>query len=366
MTKLLVTGGAGFIGSNFLHYWTKKYPSDQIIVLDSLTYSGVISNILPQIEKKLIHFVNGDICDKNFVKDLFKQYCFDKIIHFAAESHVDRSIHSPSKFIETNILGTYSLLSASLEMWENNFKGKVFHHISTDEVYGELNDNDPPFTEISAYAPNSLYAASKSSSDMLVRAYNKTYGLPTVISNCSNNYGPYQFPEKLIPLMIINILEGNVLPIYGNGSNIRDWLYVNDHCTAIDLILNSGKIGETYNVGGMSEITNLELVIDLCSKIDFKIDKNDELSKRFPNNLRVKGKSSETLIRYVTDRPGHDYRYAINPKKICTEMNFKPAINFEKGINFTIDWYLKNEKWWRAIMNGKHSDWIKKQYNENT
>ncbi len=364
MSNLLVTGGAGFIGVNFVYYWTGRYPDDRILILDALTYAGNQSSIASLIDSGRITFVRGNICDADLVSGLFEQHHIDTVVHFAAESHVDRSIVAPDVFIRTNIQGTHVLLAAALGAWRDRFEGKRFHHISTDEVYGDLGPDDPAFTEATAYAPRSPYAASKASSDLLVRAYHTTYGLPITISNCSNNYGPYQFPEKLIPLMVVNALEGKTLPVYGDGSNVRDWLFVEDHCAAVAAVLESGRIGETYNVGGENEIANLDLVRELCRKIDAKISADTALAQRFPSSAPARGKESETLIRFIKDRPGHDRRYAINPAKIATELGFRPSVDFSKGLSITLDWYLNNEQWWRAILSGEHQDWVKRHYGQ--
>lgn len=364
MRSLLVTGGAGFIGTNFVYCWADRHPDDRILILDALTYAGNQSSIAPLIDSGRVTFVRGDICDADLVTGLFGQHRMDTVVHFAAESHVDRSIVSPDTFIRTNILGTHVLLAAALDAWRDNPAEKRFHHISTDEVYGDLGPDDPAFVETTPYAPRSPYAASKASSDMLVRAYHATYGLPVTISNCSNNYGPYQFPEKLIPLMAINALEGKTLPIYGDGSNVRDWLFVTDHCAAVATVLESGRIGETYNVGGGHEITNLSLVQELCRKIDARIYADPVLAGRFPNCAPAQGRKSETLIRFIKDRPGHDRRYAIDSAKIVGELGFHPSVNFAKGLSITLDWYLKNEPWWRAILSGEHQDWVKRHYGQ--
>lgn len=364
MNSVLVTGGAGFIGANFVHYWARRHPQDKILVLDALTYAGNQSNIASLTEQGRITFVHGDICDPKLVKDVFDKNQINMVVHFAAESHVDRSIVEPGKFIRTNIQGTHVLLAVALDVWRSNFEGKRFQHISTDEVYGELGPDDPAFTELTPYSPRSPYAASKASSDMLVRAYYSTYGLPITISNCSNNYGPYQFPEKLIPLMVINALDGKVLPVYGDGSNVRDWLFVEDHCMAIATVIESGQVGETYNVGGENEIVNLDLVREICRQIDAKINSDDILAKRFPKSAPLRGDKSESLIRFIKDRPGHDRRYAINPAKIAAEMGFHPVVDFPKGLSITLDWYLNNEHWWRAILSGEHHDWVKRHYGQ--
>ena len=362
MNNVLVTGGAGFIGANFVYYWTRRHPAHRVLVLDALTYAGNRSSIAPLIDSGRITFVRGDICDATLVSGLFEQYDIDTVVHFAAESHVDRSIVAPDAFIRTNIQGTHVLLAAALGAWRDRFEGKRFHHISTDEVYGDLGPDDPSFTEATPYAPRSPYAASKASSDLLVRAYQITYGLPVTISNCSNNYGPYQFPEKLIPLMVVNALGGKALPVYGDGSNVRDWLFVEDHCAAIAAVLESGRTGETYIVGGENEIVNLDLVRELCRQIDAKISSDEALAERFPNSAPARGKRSESLIRFIKDRPGHDRRYAINPEKIATGLGFHPSVGFAKGLSITLDWYLNNEPWWRAILSGEHLAWVNRHY----
>lgn len=331
--KLLVTGGLGFIGANFIRHILKKYPDYEIINLDNLTYAGNPANLDDVRDNAKYKFVKGDICDGKLVNELVKDA--DAIVHFAAESHVDRSILDAAAFIKTNIIGTHTLLDAA----KNN--GNIrFHHISTDEVFGSLNMGDEPFKESLAYDPRSPYSASKASSDHLARAYFHTYGLPITISNCSNNYGPYQFPEKLIPLFITNLIEGKKIPVYGAGANIRDWIHVSDHCEAIDSILHNGKIGETYCVGGNCEKTNMEI-----TKII----------------LELMGKGEE-MIEYVKDRPGHDLRYAIDNSKIKRELGWEPRISFEDGMIQTVDWYKENSKWWQDIKNGTYQEYYDKQY----
>ena len=335
--NLLVTGGAGFIGSNFILYWLKKYPQDKILNLDKLTYAGNLEN-LKTVENNLNYaFVKGDICNLSLIDSLIKKYNIDTIVHFAAESHVDRSIMDPAPFIKTNVEGTYILLEAALKN-----KIKRFHHISTDEVFGALPLNSKEkFNEKTAYNPRSPYSASKAASDHLVRAYYVTYGLPITISNCSNNYGPYQFPEKLIPLAITNIIEGKKVPIYGDGLYVRDWLYVEDHCKALDLILHKGKVGETYFIGGLTEdINNIEVVRKI---------------------LKIMGRD-ESYIEYVKDRPGHDRRYAIDWSKIHRELSWKPEVDFDTGLKITVDWYLKNQDWWKKIKSDEYQKYYQKQY----
>jgi dTDP-glucose 4,6-dehydratase len=330
--KLLITGGAGFIGSNFIHYILKKHPDYAIVNLDLLTYAGNLENLKDLENNPNYKFVKGDICDKNLVDKLVKD-C-DIIVHFAAESHVDRSILDSSTFIQTNIIGTYTLLEAAKKY------NKRLHHVSTDEVFGSLGPNDKPFNETTPYDPRSPYSASKAASDHLVRAYYHTYNLPITISNCSNNYGPYHFPEKLIPLFITNLMEEKKVPLYGDGMNIRDWLYVEDHCEAIDLIIHSGKIGETYCIGGNSEKTNKDLT-DII--------------------LKLMGKD-ETNIEFVKDRPGHDRRYSIDFSKIKNELGWQPRTSFEDGIQKTIEWFQNNESWWKNIKSGEYKEYYNKQY----
>lgn len=367
--NLLVTGGAGFIGVNFVNYWLKQYPYSRIIVLDALTYAGN-RNSLTEAEKNLqCRFVHGDIRDQTLVEKLLHDEQINTIVHFAAESHVDRSIHGPDAFLETNIIGTHALLKAAKAAWldgDSPFKSRHrFHHVSTDEVYGTLTPDAPAFRETNPHQPNSPYAASKASSDHLVRAYHHTYGLQVTTSNCSNNYGPFQFPEKLIPLIIANILNGKALPIYGDGLQIRDWLYVDDHNRGIGLVLLNGKVGETYNIGGNNEWANIDIVRLICSLLDERFAEKSELRERFPNAPQIRGESAQSLITYVKDRPGHDRRYAIDAGKIMRELGYKPAESFETGIRKTIDWYLDHEPWWRSVMDGSYREWLDKNYNES-
>jgi len=355
MRNLLVTGAAGFIGSNFVHYWKAQYPEDKIIVLDALTYAGNINNLQRLRDQNAIEFVQGSITDQSLVKQLLETHGIDTIVHFAAESHVDRSITGPGAFIETNITGTYSLLQAAREYWlGDDAIAHHFHHVSTDEVYGTLAADDPAFSETTPYAPNSPYAASKAASDHLVRAYHHTYGMNVTTSNCSNNYGPYHFPEKLIPLCLLNILAGKPLPIYGDGKQIRDWLYVDDHSRGIDLIINKGRYGETYNIGGNNEWTNIDVVKLLCKLVDDSFVSDETLAGRFPDSPCARGEQAETLITFVSDRPGHDTRYAIDATKITSEIGYVPNEEFDSGLRKTVDWYLKNEAWWRAIQDGSY------------
>ncbi len=334
--RLLVTGGAGFIGTNFVHYWLNKYPHTHVVVLDALTYAGRRENLQVFATQANFRFVQGDILDQELVENLLLSENLDTIVHFAAESHVDRSIYGPDAFFRTNIDGTHSLLKAAKKAWLEEKPGFAhrFHHISTDEVYGTLSPTDPAFTETTPYAPNSPYAASKASSDHIVRAYHHTYGLQTTTSNCSNNYGPYQYPEKLIPLAISRLLQGQPVPIYGDGQQIRDWLYVEDHNRGIDLILHKGKVGETYNIGGNNEQANLNLVHELCALLD----------ERFPDSEHA---PHHQHITYVTDRPGHDRRYAIDNRKICRELGYQPQETFQSGLAKTLDWYLQRPTFWQ-------------------
>ena len=342
MARLLVTGGAGFIGANFVHYWLAEHPGDRLVVLDALTYAGNIANLAPAHARAEYRFVHGNISDTALVEQLLREEQLDTIVHFAAESHVDRSIEGPDAFVQTNIVGTHSMLKAARRVWleEKAVKSHRFHHVSTDEVYGSLGPDDPPFTESTPYAPNSPYSASKAASDHLVRAYHHTYGLQTTISNCSNNYGPYQFAEKLIPLMISQLIAGKSLPVYGDGRNIRDWLHVEDHCRGIEAVLMRGRPGEVYNIGGRSECENIHLVHMLCTIVDEHIGSTHELRQCFPNCAVAQGELSERLVRYVKDRPGHDRRYAIDSAKIERECAFRPRISLEAGLRMTVGWYL--------------------------
>lgn len=362
--KLLVTGGAGFIGTNFIQYWLKTRPETAVIVLDALTYAGNRNNLAELENSHQYRLVHGNILDEALTEALLRDEGIDTIIHFAAESHVDRSIHEPDAFLQTNIIGTHSLLKVAKKIWldEKRTTQHRFHHVSTDEVYGTLKPNDPAFCETTPYAPNSPYAASKASSDFLVRAYHETYGLNVTTSNCSNNYGPYQFPEKLIPLIIANILDGKSLPIYGDGLQIRDWLYVDDHNRGIDMIIHHGRINETYNIGGNNEWANIDIVKVLCQLIDEQFAMDPDLRRRFPNAPQVSGKMSDSLITYVKDRAGHDRRYAINATKITTELGYNPQESFETGIRKTLQWYLENESWWRSIMDGSYRSWLQTNY----
>jgi len=350
MTKtLLITGGAGFIGSHVVRLFVKKYPEYKIVNLDKLTYAGNLEN-LRDVEKASNYvFVKGDVCDSETMQKLFSDYNIEAVIHLAAESHVDRSISNPMEFIQTNIVGTVTLLNAARKHWEGKFEDKRFYHISTDEVYGSLGETGL-FTESTAYDPRSPYSASKASSDHLVRAYDHTFGLPVVISNCSNNYGPNQFPEKLLPLAINNIKHNKPVPVYGKGENVRDWLYVEDHAKAIDLIFHKGKIGETYNIGGSNEWKNIDLINLLCKIMDKKMN-------------RKEGESA-SLITYVKDRAGHDLRYAIDATKIRSELGWKHQVTFAEGLEMTVDWYLKNTQWLNNVISGDYAKYYEQQYNK--
>ncbi len=354
MRTLLITGAAGFIGSNFVHYWHQSNPEDRLVVLDALTYAGNRANLSACEGAGWYAFVQGSICDQGLVEGLLREHEIDTLVHFAAESHVDRSITGPDAFIETNIVGTHTLLKCAKKVWldEGMQSEHLFHHVSTDEVYGTLGPWDPAFSESTPYAPNSPYAASKAASDHLVRSYHHTYGLNVTTSNCSNNYGPYHFPEKLIPLCLLNILMGESLPIYGDGKQIRDWLFVDDHARGIELIIRNGRRGETYNIGGNNEWANIDVVKLLCSIVDQRFADNPRLSGRFPDSPCASATPAGSLIAYVEDRPGHDTRYAINAEKIMTELGYQPVEDFESGLNKTVNWYLANEAWWQSILNG--------------
>ena len=351
MANLLVTGGAGFIGANFIHYWLREHPHDQVIALDALTYAGNRYNLDAVVDKNRLQLVVGDIGDEPLVRRLLRERAIDTLVHFAAESHVDRSISGPDAFMQTNVLGTHSLLKAARAIWlEGSGVPHRFHHISTDEVFGSLAPGEPAFTESSQYRPNSPYSASKAASDHWVRAYHHTYGLQVTTSNCSNNYGPYHFPEKFIPLCIVNLLLGRPLPIYGDGRNIRDWLYVEDHVRGIDSVLSRGRVGETYNFGGDNEWANIDVAHELCDIVDRLFGADAKLAARFPRALAARGEPSRAAITFVADRPGHDWRYAIDAGKARAELGFSPRESFASGLQKTVRWFVDNDGWWRALL----------------
>lgn len=345
--KILITGGAGFIGSHVVRLFVTKYPEYQIVNLDKLTYAGNLENLRDIEDQPNYSFVKGDIVDADFINQLFREQQFDAVIHLAAESHVDRSITDPLAFVFTNVIGTVNLLNAARKLWAGNYAGHVFYHVSTDEVYGSLGETGM-FTEETRYDPHSPYSASKASSDHFVRAYHDTYGLPVKISNCSNNYGPNHFPEKLIPLAINNIRHGKPVPVYGKGENVRDWLFVKDHATAIDAVFHKGKVGDTYNIGGVNEWRNIDLIRLLCDIMDEKTGKPQGTSQK--------------LITFVTDRAGHDLRYAINSSKIMHELGWQPSVTFEQGLAQTVDWYLQNTEWLEHVTSGAYQDYYEQQY----
>jgi len=347
MKTILITGGAGFIGSHVVRLFVNKYPDVQIVNLDKLTYAGNLENLKDIEGKPNYTFEKGDIVDASYINELFVRYNFDGVIHLAAESHVDRSISNPLEFIQTNIVGTFNLLHAAKNLWNGNMENKLFYHISTDEVYGSLG-SEGYFLETTPYDPQSPYSSSKASSDHFVRAYGNTYGLPFIISNCSNNYGENQFPEKLIPLFINNIRNNKPLPVYGDGMFTRDWLYVVDHAKAIDVIFHNGKVADTYNIGGFNEWTNIDLIKLLCRIMDNKLDRESG--------------TSEQLITFVKDRPGHDKRYAIDASKINKELGWEPSLQFAEGLEKTIDWYLNNQDWLNSVTSGDYQNYYKKQY----
>ncbi len=337
--RLLVTGGAGFIGANFVHYWLAHYPGDRVVVLDALTYAGSRANLSPLVESAAFRFVHGDICDRPLVERLLNEEAIDVVVNLAAESHVDRSIAAPDAFVRTNVIGTQTLLTAALHVWGDR-QDVRFHQVSTDEVYGSLGPHDAAFTEQHPFAPNSPYAASKAAADHLVRAFHRTYGLPVTTSHCSNNYGPLQFPEKLIPRMILNALRGEVLPLYGDGQQVRDWLHVDDHCRGIEHVLVRGAVGERYNLGGNNERQNRELVERLCAGIDARFAASPSLRSRFPRCPAARGEPTSRLMRFVADRPGHDRRYALDARRASRELGFLPETDFDAGFEATVDWYL--------------------------
>ncbi len=350
MKNILVTGGAGFIGANFVRYLLKTEPEAQVYNLDALTYAGSLENIQNLPDESRHTFIRGDICDNDLVMRLMREHAIDTVVHFAAESHVDRSIHGPAAFVQTNIVGTFNLLDAAKTAWRESggFEGRRFHHVSTDEVFGSLAPDDPAFSETTPYDPRSPYSASKAASDHLVRAYFHTYGLPVTMTNCSNNYGPFQFPEKLIPLMVLNAVQGKPLPIYGDGKQIRDWLYVEDHCEAIYLVVKNGGLGETYNVGGGNQPYNIDLVREICSILD---------------ELRPAGAPRAHLMTHVQDRPGHDRRYAMDITKIRAELGWTPRHDIESGMRATVQWYLNNAEWVQSVLGQDgYAAWLEKNY----
>lgn len=353
---MLVTGGAGFIGSNFAHHWLANHPGDRLVVLDLLTYAGHPGNLADASGHPDFRFVRGDISDTPAVEDLLRSERIDTIVHFAAESHVDRSITGPDAFITTNVIGTHSLLKAARKTWldQRTVPRHRFHHVSTDEVYGSLGPSDPAFSETTQHAPNSPYSASKAASDHLVRAYHHTFGLQVTTSNCSNNYGPRHFPEKLIPLVIVNILRGLPVPIYGDGRNVRDWLHVSDHCRGIELVLEKGRPGEVYNIGGGAEAENIVLVRQLCHLVDEAFRRDASLPARFPDSPGGSGRESASLITFVKDRAGHDRRYAIDCTKARRELGYVAQQTLEQGLRDTVQWYLGNESWWRGVLDGSY------------
>jgi dTDP-glucose 4,6-dehydratase len=363
MTNLLVTGGAGFIGANFVRFWRREHTAGAIVVLDALTYAGNLSSLMG-IDG--VVFVHGDIRDYELVRRLLAEHAVDTLVNFAAETHVDRSIHGPDAFIDTNVLGTHALLKAAKDVWLDQGSGKPhrFHHVSTDEVFGSLGPGEPAFREDTPYRPNSPYSASKAASDHLVRAYHHTFGLQVTTSNCSNNYGPYQFPEKLIPLFVINALQGKPLPIYGDGRNVRDWLHVEDHCRGIAAILERGRVGETYNIGGGEELPNLAVIEKICDAVDRAFAADPSLAQAYPDSPAASGKRTGSLKTFVEDRKGHDRRYAIDETKARSELHYSPRHSFADGLDRTLAWYLENSPWWRAVMDGSYRDWLKLNYDK--
>jgi dTDP-glucose 4,6-dehydratase len=350
MKNILVTGGAGFIGANFVRYLLKAEPEAHVYNLDALTYAGSLENLKDLPDEKRHTFIQGDICNGELVLRLLREHIIDTIVHFAAESHVDRSIHGPAAFVQTNIMGTFTLLDSAKVVWNETggFSGRRFHHVSTDEVFGSLSPTDPAFSETTPYDPRSPYSASKASSDHLVRAYFHTYGLPVTMTNCSNNYGPFQFPEKLIPLMVLNAVQGKALPIYGDGKQVRDWLYVEDHCEAIYLVVKNGKLGETYNVGGGNQPYNIDLVKEICAILD---------------ELHPTGAPHANLMTHVQDRPGHDRRYAMDITKIRAELSWMPRHDIESGMRATVQWYLDNAGWVKSVLGQDgYAAWLEKNY----
>lgn len=363
---MLITGGAGFLGANFTHHWVARHGGDRVVVFDALTYAGNRSSLAAIEANPNLRFVHGDLRNAEAVEAVMGQERIDLVVHFAAETHVDRSIADADAFVTTNVVGTHNLLRAARALWQERPAGEAaprFHHVSTDEVYGALRPDEPAFTEATAYAPSSPYAASKAAADHLVRAYHHTYGLPTTISNCSNCYGPYQYPEKLIPLVIIHLLEGRPLPLYGDGGQVRDWLHAADHCRGVELVIERGVPGETYNLGGANERRNLETVTMLCNLVDEAFAGDPGLARRFPAAPPANGEQSASLITFVPDRPGHDRRYAVDAAKARSELGFAPGVDFSAGLRATVDWYLANEGWWRTILDDdRYRGWVAAQY----
>lgn len=359
---LMVTGGAGFIGQNLVHRLARCLPDTPILVVDAMTYAANPSSLAPLVDSGRIRFVTADIVNEGAMFDLMAGENVTHVAHLAAESHVDRSISGPDAFFETNIAGTYALLKAARAAWDAKPGRHLFLHVSTDEVFGDLDEADPPFDENSPYRPSSPYSASKAASDHLARAFHRTYGLPVIVTNCSNNYGPYQHPEKLIPLIVLNALRGLELPVYGDGRNIRDWLYVEDHCAGIEAVLMRGTVGETYCIGGGSERRNIDVVGTICDAIDRRMAESPSLQARWPDCPAASAGSCRDLIRFVKDRPGHDHRYAIDAAKIDRTLGVRPAETFESGIARTVDWYIANSDWWREALNADFSDWTSRHY----
>jgi dTDP-glucose 4,6-dehydratase len=363
-SNLFITGGAGFIGANFVRHWLANHPNGRVVVFDALTYAGNIENLSGLNDDFRFTFIHGDICDEGAVRKLLEKHRIDTIVHFAAESHVDRSIVGPDEFVRTNVVGTLALLKAAKNAWleERTVPAHRFHHVSTDEVYGSLGAQDAPFHEDTPYAPNSPYSASKAGSDHLVRAYHETFGLDTTVTNCSNNYGPYQFPEKLIPLIIINILNGKPLPVYGDGLQVRDWLHVTDHCNAISLALTRGESGDVYNIGGNSETTNIDIVRTLCRLIDEHFLENPAQKVIFPAAPAAANRPSTQLITHVSDRLGHDRRYAVNFRKATMKLGYVPSKDLLSGLRETLQWYLANTSWWRILLGRDYAAWVEANY----
>jgi dTDP-glucose 4,6-dehydratase len=362
--RLLVTGGAGFIGANFTRYWLGHHAHDHVVVLDALTYSGNLASLDALRDHPSFRFVHGDIRDAELVASLFADEAIDTVVHFAAESHVDRSIYAPDAFLATNVLGTHELLKAAVGAWgqHSDPSRHRFHHVSTDEVYGSLGPDEPPFTERTPYAPNSPYAASKAASDHIVRAYHHTYGLPVTTTNCSNNFGPFQFPEKLIPLMIVNALDGRPLPVYGDGLQLRDWLHVDDHCRGIEAALDRGIVGETYNLGGNCQRTNIDVVLAVCRAVDDAFASETRLHERFPSAPPARRAATASLVAHVADRPGHDRRYAVDTTRASRELGYRVREDFDVALRSTVNWFVEHERWWRRVMDGSYRSWIAAHY----